>query len=506
VSGLRSLALTLILPVPAVMVLLQDAMGTLSFSLSHDFLLITLALAASLLSVAAAIRRIGPQYALGGSNIGVLLVAVAFFSYLFGTSVQSDQLHLLSIMAFYMGGVLYLGGVKHLLSALPGLVIALSVFFLQPYGGVVQLGSEGVLVGLIFVFGVMLWISRKRTDRAYCRLCSSFRDSGASFCSACGKCLKPFAVRLHYARFIGFAIFSLLLISLLAVTVPVVAVSPEPSFVAFTLGGIQSNGPFAPLPGWSVSGQVHYLSGQTLQWFDLTKGRASIQALISMSFSSAAAVGALSQLTGNMTVSPIAVNQSGVSLDRYSAVINGTHYEGVQGSYLVGVLNGSRLSQSYVAFDLQQTTSHFKSDSGSTLYSAGAAVAGWLSNSGVWFPSVVTLLPQYQSANQLVADSSLGLLAIFLFSSIRTHDLAIGRRLESTLGLTDSALAHLRAFGVDARYRKGEDLLAVARQVEPKIDEHGFYLELNELSRRGLVESQVSYIAGEPVLLWRCLV
>jgi hypothetical protein len=225
-----------------------------------------------------------------------------------------------------------------------------------------------------------------------------------------------------------------------------------------------------------------------------------------MSFSSAAAVGALRQVTGNVTVNPIGVNQSGVSLVRYSAVINGTHYEGVQGSYLVGVLNGSTLSQSYVGFDLQQTTNHFKSDNGASLYSAGAAVASWLSNSDVWFPSIVSLQPQYQSANQLVADSSLGLLAVFLFSSVRTHDLAIERRLESTLGLTDSTLAHLRAFGINTRHAKGEDLLAVARQVDPSVDERGFYLELSELSRRGLVESQVSYIKGEPVLLWRCLV
>ncbi|MDA4123955.1 MAG: hypothetical protein OK438_00700 [Thaumarchaeota archaeon] len=461
---------------------------------------------ASSLSVAAAIRRIGPQYALGRSNTGALLIAVALFSYLFGTSVQSDQLHLLSIMAFYMGGVFYLGGVKYLISTIPGLGIALSVLLLQPYGTVVQLGSEGVLVGLIFAFALMLWSSKKRTERALCRLCSSFRDTGASFCNACGRNLKPFMVRLPYARFAGFAIFSLLLVSFLAVTVPAVSDSPKPSFVTLTLGGIQNNGPFTPLPGWSMSGQVHYLSGQTLQWFDLTRGRTSIQAIISTSFTRAAAVGALGQLAGNVTVSPIAVNQSGVSLVRYSAVINGTHYEGVQGSDLVGVVNGSRLSQSYVAFDLQQTTSQFKSDNGASLYPAGAAVANWLSNSGVWFPSVVALLPQYQSANLLVADGSLGLIAVFLFSSIRTYDLAIERRLESTLGLTASALAHLRAFGVNAGNAKGEDLLAIARRVDPGLDERGFYLELNELSKRGLVESQVSYIAGEPVLLWRCLI
>lgn len=505
-AAVRILVLTLVVPVPAAMVLWVDALPTLTSYLFHHYLFVVLVGSAAVLSVTAAIRRIGPQHAFEGSRTGLLIIAVAIFSYLYGTMAQSDALHLLSIMAFYLGCVLFLGGPRYLISVAPGLLIMLSVLPFEAYGGWVQNALEIALAGLVVASLILLWTSRGRAESDVCRLCSTFMDKGESFCKACGKNLKPSAINPRYMKFATFAIFSLLLISLLAVSVPVVTVSPSTSLVTFTLGGMRDGGPLAPLPGWGVSSKVQDLSGQKVYSLDLHKGKASIEALLSVSPYYGVAVGSVDQLTGNMTVSSNAIAPPVENLAMYSTNLNGTRSEGVQGVFLVGVLNGSKLSQSYVAFNLQQTIRQFESDNGSTLYAAGAAVAGWLSYSANWSPSIGPLLSGYQFMSQTMADASLGLFAIFLFSTIRNHDLSIERKLESTFGLTDRQLAHLRAFSAEEGLKKGEELLAIARKVDAKVDEPVFYRELDELSRRGLLAPQVSMIKHEPILLWRCLI
>jgi hypothetical protein len=469
------------------------------------FLSLTLVAVAMVLSVVAFARAAGPQYELRGSRAGVLLAIVGILSYLIGTSLQSAFLHVFSIALFYWGCVLYLGGLRSLISTLPCGLVVLSLFAPVVYGvwGLIYL--DGLSWAIIVASMGVLWQTRSQPRPPGCDMCTYFEIKRESFCLSCGRLIGPL-VGPSSRRFLGFAVFVIAMLGVLSLTVPVLTVSPTVSMISFGLGGPQTYNHFAPLQGWSVTGLAVSGNGTLVDDYHLADGRASLEALVATSQSPGAATAAL-----NLTnVSPISASALPASIAQsmagYTVDQRGTGYVGLDGVFRVEMLNGSKASSTFVAIVLQQTASSFSGDHGATLYLAGNNIIGWASASGQWSGVVQGLLYTYQSFSQAAYACSLAGFGVILFTISRDDELARTRRLESTRALGEPEKAVLRGFVSSPRTGMGAQIREGVRRSDPWVSDSAFYSSMEELSRRGLVSSTVLLQNGSPRLLWKCLV
>jgi hypothetical protein len=459
--------------------------------------------AAMAVSMVAFSEGVGSQYDLKGSRAGLLLAIAGIISYLLGTSLQSDILHVLSIAVFYWGCVLSFGGVRPLASTLPFGMLVLTLFVPRAYGTQGLLFLEGLSWAVLIASAVLLWRSRRSVEPMRCYLCASFKERGEGFCGSCGRLIGPTTAAPSRKGLIGFAVFTVAMLALLILTVPLLTVNPTVSFVYAGLGGDKTSNSFVPLSGWGVRTQT--LQGHSIDSYVLSNGKTSIQAFVAASQFPQVAASALNAARGNITGSPSLPPSLGGQMSGYTIAKNGIDYNGVQGVFQVGMLNGSELLNAFVAVDLRQTAVSFRADNGSALYGAAAAVVGWASASGQWVPTVQGLIWSYQFFAQAAYLCSFAVIVVIIFTVARDDELTKTRRLESTPALTKSEAAILRAFDSGPKWMTGEQIQDSAIKVDSSASDTALYSSLTEVSRRGLVSSAVLMRNGRPTLLWKRL-
>jgi len=456
-----------------------------------------------LISVAAISRALGSQYELKGSRKGLLLAILGVISYLVGTSVSSDVLHLLAITLFYWGCVLQLGGTRPLVSALPAGLIVVSLFAprISPLWGLAYI--EGLSWGVIVVSSFLLLNSRKSPEPLGCGFCSSCKERGESFCLSCGRLIGSSTIRPSRRGFSGVIAFTIIMTVLLTTTMPLMTVGPAASFASIGLGGVQSSGVF-PLPGWRTEAPVPAQPGEPFSRYILTNGATSIEAYVSLpgdSQSAAAALDAIGAKFLNGTTLPPSIANRTLE---YTVSQDGVPYIGLQGVFKVGILNGSTLSSAFVAVDLQEAASSFSADKGLALYGASNALINWTSASAYWTPVATALLSVYQLFSQMVYLSSFGAVVVILFAVARDDELAKARRQESAYTLTGPELAITEAFASGPEWRTGEEIQEQVRKSDKPLSDATFHWAIEDLARRGLVSRSVAVRKGRPTLLWKC--
>jgi len=466
-------------------------------------ILTVLSLGAMVISIVAFAKALGSQYELRGSRAGLFLAAAGILAYLVGTSLQNDILHLLSVALFYWGGVLYLGGIRSLVSALPCGLIVMSLFIPRvsrvwglPY-------VEGLSWAVIVTSAFVLLNPGKSKEPLGCGLCASFKERGRGFCGSCGRLLGPTTSTVSRKTIAGFAVVTVAMLALLTYTVPMLSVAPGTSFVNVGLGGAQSSSP-APVPGWGVKAAGVPGSGQP-GTYTLTNGRTSIQAYVFTSSDPRSAASALIPLRGKATNSSGLPASIAAAMSGYTVRQHGTDYVGLQGVFQVGMLNGSRVSTTFVAVDLKEASASFRADNGSALYGASKALIGWASTSQLLTPTVAVLLSAYQFFAQEALLCSLAIAVVVLFTVARDDELAKERRLESSHALTGYERSVLRAFDSGPQMMTGEQLQGLTKEIDPNVSDAAFYSSLEDVSRRDLVSPSVIVRAGRPTLLWKCL-
>jgi hypothetical protein len=464
-----------------------------------------LAVAAMVLSVVAFVRGVGPQYELKGSRIGLLLILTSILGYLIGTSLQSDILHTLSIAVFYWGSVLYLGGARSLVSSLPSGLILLSSFVPMVYGALGLIYLDGLSWALIVTSGALLWQWRKSMVHPACGLCASFMDRGKSFCSSCGRLIGPLAAPTS-RKLLGFAVFTVVMLATLSLTVPLLVATPTVSLANVSLGGPQIGNHFAPLPGWGVKTATFTRNGTSVDEYTFTQGRVTIEAIVATSPDSTIAASAVNSTRVSATPDPSVPASIAQVMPGYTLIQGGTKYVGLEGLFQVGMLNGSTIPNTFVEVDLRQTSASFDADHGSTLYSTAAAVISWATASSQWSPTVQELISAYQDFVQVAYVCSFAGFGVVLFTVARDDELTRTRRLESMQALGGSEVVVLKAFGSSSKPMTGGDLRDSAREIDPLQSDSAFYGSLEEVSRRGLATPSVIIERGRPKLYWRRLV
>lgn len=497
--------MVILLPVPLVFLMWAKALPLAQIASVGDeisLVLVTVAIVSSVISFA---KALGSQYDLKGNRAGVLLSVAGVITYLLGTSLQSNALHLFSIAVFYWGCVLSLGGFRPLISTVPGGLLMVSLFVptVSSLWGAAYL--EGLSWGLIVVSAVLLLNSRRGTEPLGCGLCASFRKNGESFCSSCGRLVGRTTVIVPRRAVTGLVAFTIMMAVLLTLTVPLLTVTPTVSFTGYGLGGPQSrNG--LPLVGWSYAPKTFTIKGQQLGGYVLANGKASMDAYVAHFTDPAVAASALVLARGNSSNTISLPPSVGQQMSGYTLALGGATYVGVQGFFQVATLNGSQPIQSFVAVDLKQTSASFQEDNGTALYGASNAVIGWASSSEILFPFATYLVSAFQFFSQAAYFVSFAAVVVILFTLARDDELSKVRMQESSSALTKSEAKVMSAFAPGSGWTTGEHILESARVADPGISDSVFFEALDGVSRRGLVRSSVILRNGRPTLLWRSLV
>ena len=491
-----------LLPAPVAGAMWVDAFHPTLAIAATGVLTVTLALAAMVLSILAFTREFGPEYEKGGSRVGLLVVIVAILGYIWGTAAGSDGIHLLSIAAFYLGAVLYLGGSRSLLCAAPTGVILLSLTTPAVYGTWGMVYLDGLSWGIAVGSAGYLLLRRNTVGLAGCWFCDRSRSQGREFCSSCGGLIGRGSFPIPRRKIVRFAILSALLLLALSITVPLAYTGPTTSLVSFGLGGPLANQRFAPLQGWAAA-PLTPKNGSAVSGYTLSQGRTSIQAFVATAQAGYIALSAVDSVKG--TTTPYAGIPASIagSMDGYTFKQGSTTYVGIQGVFPVETPVGSGVSASFVAVDLRQPLSAFQSDRGSALFAAATSVIGWSSPSGLWSPVLGDLLWAYQMLTQSAYLCSFSIVGVALFTVARDDELRRSRRNESARGLADHEAAALSVIIAGPRVATGEQLREAVRAAHPHLSDSEFYESLDELSRKDLVAPSVTLRGGVPKLHWR---
>ena len=465
-------------------------------------LTVALVLSAMALSLLAFAKELGPEYGGRGSRVGLVVAALATLAYIGGTATGSDPVHVISIATFYLGSVLYLGGTRSLLCALPSGLVLLSLSLSAVSGNWGTIYLDGLSWALVSSSVAYLLVRRNVPSPAGCVLCAYFRLRDRTFCSSCGRLFGRVALPISRQRVAGFAAFSAVLLLALSLTVPLVYTSPTVTLVSFSLGGSQGNQLFAPLPGWGVSA-ILPKNGSAVSGYTLSQGKVSIQAYVATSQTNYDALSLVNSAKANST--PYSGLPAGISgsMDGYVFKQGHTLYVGIQGAFPVGTPTGSGATGTYVAVDLRQPLSAFQADHGASLYGAASSVIGWSSSWSLWSPVVGPLLWLYQTLSQFAYLCSFSVVGIVLFTVARDDELAKARRIESVRGLDSEESEMLGVFIAGPRTQTGEELRKSVRETLTHMTDSEFYDSLDELSRRDLVAPSVVLRRGMPTLYWR---
>ena len=450
-------------------------------------------------------RETGPQYKLQARRAGIPVAAVGILGYLEATSVNSPLLHAVSIAVFYWGSVLYLGGTRGFISTLPAGAIVVSLVFPSLFGTAGLLYLDEFAWVLLVGSTVILLLRRKGPAPPRCELCASFAEAGKAFCSSCGRVWGSLPAPPG-RKLLGFAVFTLGMLVLLSITIPLLVANPAVSLETYTLGGTGSNTHFAPLPGWGVKSASTTVNGTSVEVYTLTNGRDSIEALVAQSGASSAAVTALNATRPDAVPDTSVPSDVSRAMSGYTLTTAKAKYVGLDGVFQVGVLTSSGISSTFVAVDLRQTSASFGLDHGSTLYSAAADLIGWASLSAGWTSTAGGVLSTFQLFSQGAYAVSFGGVGVILFTLARDDELEKVRRLESMQGIGAHESAVLEAFGTPAKPTKGAKLYDSALKANPWVLPGTFFASLDETVRRGLVEPTIEIQRGRPTLYWDRLV
>jgi hypothetical protein len=499
------MALAFILPAPLAFVMLVRSFPLGPMTSVGNTISTVLTLAAMVVSVVSFSKATGAQFELKGSRTGILLSISGVLTYLLGTSLSSDSLHLLSIAVLYWGCVLSLGGLRSLISTVPGGLLLVSLYIPRA-SGIWGLTYLDVLSWSLIVASVALLLySRRAIEPFACGLCASFRRNGEGFCRSCGRLVGKTTVALPRGAVAGMVAFTIIMFVLFTLTVPVLTTTPAASFVSYGLGGPQSSETL-PLAGWSVKAQTFTVDGHQLSGYLLTSGKESIEAYVSASTNPQVVTSNLVLARGNSSDHRALPQTLGKQMSGYNLVLHGATYVDLQGLLPVAMLNGSRVVSSFVAVDLKQTDASFNKDNGTALYSVSTAFTGWTSSSAVLGPVVAGLISLFQSFSQETYFFSFATAVIVLFTVSRDDELAKVRRLESSHALTNSEAAILAAFGPGDGWKTGEQVQESAKMADPSVSDSNFFTALDSVSRRDLVRGSVVLRKRNPTLLWRSLI
>jgi hypothetical protein len=470
-----------------------------------DAISLVLTAAAMTISVVAFSKALGSQYEIRGSRAGLLLSILGVVAYLWGTSLQSDVVHLLSISVLYWGCVLSLGGVRSLVPTIPGGLLFVSLF-------VPKVSSLSSLWGLPYVEGlswavivasvVLLLNSRRSVEPLGCGLCASFKREGESFCRSCGRLLQPNSIPFPRKSAFALVAFTVAMVALFSFTVPLVTASPGTTFVSYGLGGAQSSAPL-PLSGWAAKSQALSASGQQFGGYLLTSGKESVEAYVTSSTDPQVVASALQVARGNSTNSTALPSSLNRQVSGYSLTLHGVSFIDLQGIYQVTMLNGSQAIRAFLGFDLRQSTASFRADNGTALYGVSSALIGWASNSDLWFPYVAGAVSAFQLFTLGAYLFSFAAVVVVLFTVARDDELAKVRREESSHSLPKAELDVLGAFAHGTGWMTGEQILESVRKLDPAVSDSEFFTALEGVSKRGLLHESVVLRKGAPTLLWR---
>ncbi|HXY56671.1 MAG TPA: hypothetical protein VEH01_03565 [Nitrososphaerales archaeon] len=464
----------------------------------------SLVLAAMIVSAVAFTREVGPQFDLRSRRAGIPVAVLGLLGYIEGTSVGSPFLHVLSIAVFYWGSVLYLSGTRSFVSTIPSGVIVVSLAFPSAYGAVGLIYLDVFSWVLLVVSAVLLVLRGSGPAPPSCGLCAGFSDAGKSFCSSCGRYLKPPPAPAP-RKLLGFAVFTVVMLAALSVTVPLLVTTPAVSLDSMSIGGSGVTNHFAPLQGWGVRETSTTADGLRVDEYSFTNGRLTIEALVSESGDSAAAAQALNATRRGAVPDASVPPAISRSMSGYTLTTAKTKYVGLDGVFQVGLLNDSSISTAFVAVDLRQTSASFDLDTGSALYAAALGVINWASGSAGWTLTAGEMLSGFQYFSQTAYAVSFGAVGVVLFTLSRDDELGRVRKLESMHGLGAHETAVLGAFQ-SSKPTKGADLFDSALKSNPWILEGTFFTSLDETVRRGLVAPYVEIARGRPSLYWRRLV
>jgi hypothetical protein len=461
--------------------------------------------AAIVLSVTALVRETVRPFELKGNRAGLAFAILGIILYLEGTSFDSGFLHSVSIAIFYSGSVVSLAGPRALIPTLPAGLIVASSFAPPTYGLWGTLYLEFLSWAVAVVSAGILWVRRKPSQVLECFLCRFFRDVGRSYCSACGIPLAPPRASLPRRRALGFAAFAVAMIVALSIAIPLATDSPNVSLVNYGLGGPTATGQFAPLPGWGVSPTAPSVTPSGVGGYSLTQGINRIQAFVSVSPYPGPA---LSSVSSTMT-DPVQYTKLPGTLSPklagYAFTNGGTRYVGVQGVFVVGLLNGS-VGNAYLAVSLSETADSFARDNGSALFSAASKVVSWASGWGSWSSTAGSLQFLYQIFTQLAYAGSISVFAIALFTIARDDELTKVRRVEALRGLGAQETLILRILATASNPLLGEQLYEKTKVVDPTTTTPAFYTSVDELSRRDLVSPSLVRRRGTWKMFWKCMV
>lgn len=465
-------------------------------------LTVVLSMAAMVLSTVAFAKEIGPQYEWNGSRVGLLFITLAILGYLAGTSYGSDALHIISLTTFYLGSVLYVGGTRSLLCALPSGLIMVLASFPWSFGLWGTIYLDGVSWVFIVASTAFILSTRNAQRSANCGLCDQFGSQGKAFCSSCGRQIGRVLVTVTRGRIVKFVIFSVIMIIVLEMTVPLAYTSPTVSLVSFGLGGTQGSQPFAPLPGWSATA-IPPSNGSAVSGYKLSQGKTSMSVYLSTSQDSQSALSAIDSAKPNTTSYQDIPASLSKSIQGYTYKEGKTEYIGVEGVLPLGTPTGSGVTSAFVAIDLRQTFASFQADHGSALFGAASSVIGWSSSWGAWSVVAGGMLWVYQTFSQAAYLGSFSAFGVVLFTVARGDEQARARRRESILGLGGVETEILNALVSGPRVLTGAQLLSAVREGGNLVTDSTFYDALDELARRDLVSRSVVLGSGTPMLHWR---
>jgi hypothetical protein len=373
------------------------------------------------------------------------------------------------------------------------------------YGVLGLIYLDGLAWALVVTSGALLWQWRKSAVPPACGLCASFRERGRSFCSSCGRLIGPAATPAS-RKPIGFAVFAIAMLVALGLTVPLLVTTPTVSLATVSIGGPQIGNHFSPLSGWGVGTATLHRNGTLVDEYTLTKGKATIEAIVASSPDPTIAAAAVNttrigSISDSNVPTSIAQSMSGYTLSQ-----GGKGYVGLQGLFQVAMLNGSTIPDTFVEVDLRQTTASFDADHGSSLYSAAAGVISWAKTTTQWSGTVQGLDSAYQDFMQVAYVCSFAGFGVVLFTVARDDELARSRRVESMQALGGPEIFVLQAFGPDPKLMTGEQLRDSAWETEPLLSESSFYASLDEVTRRGLVAPSIIIEGGRPRLYWKRMI
>jgi hypothetical protein len=274
--------------------------------------------------------------------------------------------------------------------------------------------------------------------------------------------------------------------------------------VSYGFGGAQSSAP-VPLAGWAAKAQSFSVNGQRLEGYVLTSGKESIDAYVVASTDSQVAISALKAASGNSTLDlpvPASVAQHMLG---YTITEHGVTFVGLQGLLQVVGLNGSRVTEPFVAVDLKQEAASFRADNGTSLYAASTSITGWAALSVGWSPYLPQILTAFQYFTQAATFVIFSAAVVILFTLARDDELSKVRIAESSSALTNSEVSVLAAFAPWKGWTTGEMVHETVVKADPEVSDSDFYAALEGVSKRGLVRSSVILRNGRPTLLWRSI-